>query len=215
MEKLILIFLFLGVQNFIFGQIESKKTPLKIAPITPKIPPTTAVKPKANPFQFDTKPKYNDMFPDPLKSKTAESGFGKAPITFTNPHKDMVNKLNQKEGYQGDGDKVDRNLGEFKTTAKWARLVCRDFGEVDGDLVRVYNNDKIVEYEIYLTSSFQEVTINLEPGFNKIEFQALNMGTSGPNTAEFKMYDDKGKLITANQWNLMTGVKANIIIVKE
>ena len=43
----------------------------------------------------------------------------------------------------------------------------------------------------------------------------LNQGYSGPNTAEFKIYDDKGELISANQWNLATGFKATIIIVKE
>jgi hypothetical protein len=33
--------------------------------------------------------------------------------------------------------------------------------------------------------------------FNKIDFEALNQGSSGPNTAEFKVYDDKGSLISA------------------
>ena len=57
--------------------------------------------------------------------------------------------------------------------------------------------------------------IVLEKGFNKIDFEALNQGSSGPNTAEFKVYDDKGSLISASQWNLGTGFKATIILVKE
>ena len=52
-------------------------------------------------------------------------------------------------------------------------------------------------------------------GFNKIDFEALNQGTAGPNTAEFRVYDDQGLLVSANQWNLATGFKATIIIVKE
>ena len=44
---------------------------------------------------------------------------------------------------------------------------------------------------------------------------ALNQGESGPNTAEFQVYDDKGNLVSSKQWNLLTGVKATIVVTKE
>ena len=49
----------------------------------------------------------------------------------------------------------------------------------------------------------------------KIDFEALNQGTAVPNTAEVRVYDDKGSLISASQWNLGTGFKATILLVKE
>ena len=55
----------------------------------------------------------------------------------------------------------------------------------------------------------------LKNGFNKIDIEAINQGSSGPNTAEFQVFDDKGASISANQWNLSTGFKATIVIVKE
>jgi hypothetical protein len=51
-------------------------------------------------------------------------------------------------------------------------------------------------------------------GFNKIDFEALNQRSSGPNTAEFQIYDDNGGLISASQWNLGTGFKATIVVTK-
>jgi hypothetical protein len=45
---------------------------------------------------------------------------------------------------------------------------------------------------VNLNSNFKGFEIVLEKGFNKIDFVALNQGSSGPNTAEFKVYDDKG-----------------------
>ena len=196
----------------VLGQFESKKSPIKFSA---KLPPTTAVKPKNEPLlSFDKPPSYSAAFPDP-KIQLSRSGGGVGKNQFQNPHSDIVDKLNRKEGDAMDGFKSDRFLGDFRSNGKLVRIVCRDFGEIDGDRVRVYNNDHVVEYEIFLTGSFQEVKINLQPGFNKIEFQALNMGTSGPNTAEFQMFDDAGKLLTANQWNLATGVKAALIVVKE
>ena len=63
--------------------------------------------------------------------------------------------------------------------------------------------------------NFKGISIDLVMGFNKIDFVALNQGTSGPNTAEVRVFDDEGKLVGANRWNLATGVKATYIIVKE
>jgi hypothetical protein len=70
----------------------------------------------------------------------------------------------------------------------------------------------VIEYQVNLDSNFRGFEIELEKGINKIDFEALNQGTQ--NTAEFKVYDDKGVLISASQWNLGTGFLATIILVK-
>jgi len=76
-------------------------------------------------------------------------------------------------------------------------------------------NDKEVVPQVLLQERYKTVAIELRMGFNKIDFVALNQGTSGPNTAEVRVFDDEGKLVGANRWNLATGVKATYIIVKE
>ena len=43
----------------------------------------------------------------------------------------------------------------------------------------------------------------------------FNQGSSGPNTAEIIVYDDQGKLVGTNKWNLATGVKATYIIYQK
>ena len=68
---------------------------------------------------------------------------------------------------------------------------------------------------ITLRRSYQSFDIPLEVGINKISFIALNQGTSGPNTAGFKVYDDSGNVISSNEWNLATGAKAVILIAKD
>ena len=65
------------------------------------------------------------------------------------------------------------------------------------------------------TERFKSIAIDLVMGFNKIDFVALNQGASGPNTAEVMVFDDNGKLVGSNRWNLATGVKATYIVVKE
>jgi len=109
----------------------------------------------------------------------------------------------------------DMYLGDVKTGGTYVGIVCRDHEYVDGDRVQIAVNDQIVEPNILLTGSFKGVNINLEQGFNRLDFTALNQGTSGPNTAQVDVYDDKGQLIYSKRWLLSTGSKASLIVVKD
>lgn len=106
-------------------------------------------------------------------------------------------------------------LGDFKTSAKFVGIVCRDHEYVDGDRVRIHVNGRVAEDNILLTGSFKGVNIELDKGFNRLEFEALNQGSTGPNTAQVDVYDEKGQLIYSNKWMLSTGSRASMIIVKE
>ncbi len=107
-----------------------------------------------------------------------------------------------------------QDLGSFVTSGPIVELYCRDAQYVDGDRVRVYLNGKIVATDIYLQANYTPVLIQLQNGFNTIEIEALNQGSSGPNTAAFSVFDDSGKLITSSEWNLLTGARATMIVVK-
>lgn len=107
-----------------------------------------------------------------------------------------------------------QDLGSFVTNGPVVELYCRDAQYVDGDRVRVYLNGKIVQTDIYLQANYTPVLIQLANGFNTIEIEALNQGSSGPNTAAFSVFDDSGKLVTSSEWNLLTGARATMIIVK-
>lgn len=109
----------------------------------------------------------------------------------------------------------DMYLGDVKTSSKFIGVVCRDHEYVDGDRVRVYANDIVVESNIMLTGSFKGVNIDLDKGFNRLDFEALNQGSSGPNTAQVDVYDENGKLLYSNKWLLSTGSKASLIVVQE
>lgn len=114
-----------------------------------------------------------------------------------------------------DAYKKNQYLGDFVSNSEFVSLVYRDHEAVDGDLVRIFVNDDIIRSKVFLGGAFQGVKIAMVKGFNKIEILALNQGESGPNTAEFRLYDEQGNLITANEWNLTTGVKATMIVVKK
>lgn len=163
-----------------------------------------------------------NVFNTPTKPSSSSSTIGEKPIDFSktnefaNPNDRYVEKLNKKE--TGENYVVFRKnqyLGDFKTKAKRVKIMYRDFGEVDGDEIKVLVNDRVVVDRIYLDSHYKILELDLTTGFNKIDFEALNQGLYGPNTAQFQVWDDKGQSISANQWNLATGFKATIILFKE
>ena len=136
--------------------------------------------------------------------------------TFVDPGDYYLNKLRTPENERNPVDfKVDQYLGDFKSNAPFVQVIFRDHEAQDGDRVRILFNEREVEANVLLEQRFKRLNVDLLSGFNKIEFIALNQGDSGPNTAEIRVYDDQGGLIMANQWNLATGSRATLIVVKD
>ncbi|OAB78039.1 hypothetical protein [Cochleicola gelatinilyticus] len=109
----------------------------------------------------------------------------------------------------------DQYLGDFKTKAGHVTIAYRDHEFVDGDRVRIFVNDDVVRGNVSLGGNFRGFKLPLQSGFNRIDFQALNQGDSGPNTAQLRVYDDDGSVLASHEWNLLTGNTATIIVVKD
>ena len=109
----------------------------------------------------------------------------------------------------------DQYLGDFKTKSSYLGLQSRDFGEVDGDYVRIIVNDVVVENSMYLHGYFKGVNIDLILGLNRIDIIAINEGHFSPNTGHFQVIDNQGNVITDQMWNLLSEGKATMIILRE
>ncbi len=105
-------------------------------------------------------------------------------------------------------------LGTFGTKSKTVEILCRDHQYVDGDRVKIIVNDQVIIHNINLREDFQSFIVDLKEGRNVIEFEALNQGTSGPNTAHFRVYDENSNLLTENVWNILTGVRASLVVIR-
>ena len=102
------------------------------------------------------------------------------------------------------------SLGTVKSKTRTVKIECRDYSYVDGDRIKIYLNEKVISNNIGLKSNYYVVYVNLEQGYNRIDFQALNQGFSGPNTAELNLYDANGNLISSKEWALGTGQNATL-----
>ncbi|MDP2089841.1 MAG: hypothetical protein Q8J84_10630 [Flavobacteriaceae bacterium] len=106
------------------------------------------------------------------------------------------------------------SLGTINSKSKTVKIECRDHSAIDGDRIRIFLNEKVISSNLILDGNYFFVYINLEPGYNRIDFQALNQGFSGPNTAELIVYDETGTIISSKEWNLPTGAIATLGIIK-
>lgn len=125
-------------------------------------------------------------------------------------------KIGPRNAKEGSKDHFgDQYLGEIKSNGKFVGIVARDHEFVDGDRVKIYLNETVIDANMLLTGAFKGINIDLNKGFNRIVFEALNEGSSAPNTAQVDVYDDQGQLIYSNKWLLSGGSKASLIITKE
>lgn len=157
---------------------------------------------------------------EPLPGKKKREAYFSQGETFAKKeYKSLEKKMNKQIAKADAGLKPefykDQYLGDFRSGSKFVRFLYRDHEFVDGDRVSVSVNDVVIHPNIYLQGDFQGFYFDLKKGFNKIDIVALNQGSSGPNTAQFVMYDDNKQVISSNIWNLATGVTATVIIVKD
>jgi len=213
-----IVFLFISLQVFA-QQAESENTSIKIPAIETKEKDSTNTK-------FSINPEIKKPLPNPngtINNKPLPIGKPKEEFsmidnsTLRDPGELFEERWNKKAVEQGIKMEAmsDQFLGDFKSNGTHVNIMCRDHEFPDGDLVRVYVNDEIFIPSLLLTSGYKSFDVPLTIGFNKIVFLALNQGESGPNTAEFDVYDDNGVLISSKKWNLLTGVSAIIIVAKE
>jgi len=111
--------------------------------------------------------------------------------------------------------KTKQSLGTLYSSSKFVRLEFRDFQLVDGDRIKVYLNGKILSSNIKLDGLFYTLKVDLDNGYNRIDIKSLSDGFSGPNTAEIKVYDDQGNVISNQKWNINVGEFATLSIVKK
>lgn len=157
-----------------------------------------------------------DKEKEKLKRKKSESDFNnKGILTTAKLNEERFLKAFKKINGQYIYPKIDQDLGSFRTNSKSVNIICRDFQYPDGDRVTILINDVPVIQNIVLEQSYQKFNIPLDIGINRIAFKALNQGSSGPNTAAFKVYNDAGMLLSSNEWNLATGAKATLVIAKD
>jgi hypothetical protein len=231
MKQVLLFFMMCFAINS-YAQAEFSTKIKAIAPLK-----KTAVAPKkVTPLKTDAPDiKAPNLFkkPDVVLPSSSKYQIGEEkPISmeqtndFVNPGDRIMEKMTKdldktlvREGLKEDDRllvKIDKNFGEIRTKSKYFTVYYRDYIYVDGDLIKATINNQMIGGIMQLYGSYGQFTFNLSDGINTFEMEAYSKGTSGGNTCEFKIFDDKGVLVRSELWdNWDKGVKGKFVIVKE
>ncbi len=242
MKKILFFIFIIGFASKSFGQFDSN---IKFKPIPPKkntSKPKEETLPSPSNFQklnypkiiapnvfketniFGTKPKPNNTFeigtPENHFSMTLKNKFEhKMGDVYQDKMTKDLSKTMIREGLKEDNsllDRKDRDLGEFRTKSEFLLINYRDYIQIDGDLINIYANDKLIRSELYLYAQMDQIKIPLFLGINKVELVVASTGTSGGNTAEIHVLDDAGNVVTDEYWNnLALGTKIKLLVIKE
>jgi hypothetical protein len=207
-----------------FAQVDAK-TKFKAIPFAKnKIKTPTPKKLDVNPIEIEPilTPNAQNVVPKPSNPLTNKDTISmivapKLP-NLGDAYLGKMEKDLEKTLHEGDAPLIRTNadFGEIRTKEAYFTVKYRDYIYVDGDLVKVTLNGQVFNKPFEMESNYQEFKINFQEGLNLFETEALNTGTSGGNTAEFQIYDAKGKFIGSLYWdNWATGVKGKLLIIKE
>lgn len=105
----------------------------------------------------------------------------------------------------------DQNLNVF-TKFQTLELFLWDAKEEDGDVIDLYNNDKLILKNFEIVNKKKRIIINLENGKNVFRIEAIHEGLMKPNTAMIQL-EDKERTFELMS-NLKKGEKASITIIK-
>lgn len=177
---------------------------------TPNVFDNTSITPKSK-FQVGEQKSTFSM--------STESDFANPGDRYVGKMEKDLNKALKDAGLREDQQPLvmaDVSYGDIRTNSTYFIIRCRDYGVIDGDLVKAVFNEGVVKEQLFLKAEFQEFKIVFKEGINTFELVALNKGQLGGNTGEFQMYDAEGKFILSDYWNnFNTGVQAKFIIIKE
>lgn len=220
MEKIILSALFVAITAVAAAQTDTgAKGSLHIPRATNNnttVKPSTTTMSPANSL-LDMKPDEKPQHYTKFTIGEKKPDFSMYTDTeFVNRTKEFADRTTVRP--QGDATpefKGNQDFGEVRTKSGYVDIMAADFGAEDGDRVRVLVNGQVAIPEFTLYNTYKPLRIPLHEGFNNIEFEAMNQGTQGPNTALFLVYDQDSVLLMKGEWGLCTGFKGRVMIIKE
>lgn len=209
-----------------FSQIDTGKRTF-VVPIPETPLPAPQPEPNVNEDPFAVIPiKRVTPLPEAAIEEAPEISMYIKPNELMNPGVVMKEKLSKglqkslvNQGLKEDTSYLivkDVNFGDIRTQSPYFIVQCRDYGAIDGDLIKATLNQNVVVSRLEVAYEFKQFKIDLNIGINQLELEALNKGALGGNTAEFRIFDYKGNLIMTDIWeNWDAGVKGKFVIIRE
>jgi len=212
--KSLLILICIFISTALFAQLDNNNGPKEKGKIKAIVLNNSKEIKIPKPLELDGTQGFKKAFDkekEKLKQEEEEAALNNKGILT----KEQLNDLRVKEMYgKREIKKVDSHQGNFLTLSKTLTLSFRDFGAIDGDIIGIYHNGILIVKNTTLNQHYKSFQIHLDKGDNQIEILALNQGSLGANTAQYKLVNGSGLTIASQYWFLATGARAIFNVTK-
>ncbi|HBK72529.1 MAG TPA: hypothetical protein DDZ39_12900 [Flavobacteriaceae bacterium] len=227
-QYLVFLFFLTGFSIHLLAQADSTRTELLLSDNKNKVETidfslldttqqTSEFSFKKKPYLLGFKSKVGDYFNPPSGNRKSSSADFLSGGTGENEDDSdiLVKKYFNGKDVSDVQLSSDFSLGTLYSTSKSVRIEVRDHSLIDGDRIRVYLNEKMIASSISLKGLYYIIRIDLIKGYNRVDIEALNEGYSGPNTAEIKIFDEDGVLLSEREWNIRIGQITTLGVVRD
>lgn len=206
------IALFVLLSGGVFAQFDTGKRSVGIAPVTPKAAPKEVQKPDEN--------QKSTVLPEVFKPESNKPLVEEKPLSLTPSNEFMSNSREFTKVFENELNKIKpqrkkQSLGTIKVKTKSVYIRCRDSQAIDGDQIRITWNETLIANRLTLTGGFQGIELQLDKGYNYIDFKVINEGDSGPNTAQYEIVDKAGNVLANAFWDMNSGDTATMVLIRE
>lgn len=112
-------------------------------------------------------------------------------------------------------DRSNLDLGTVSITSTKVTISVWDHGQIDGDIVSIYVNGKLVIGEQVLEGPSRPIVVDADleyTGYNYVLLYAHNVGSIPPNTCSIEIFDGTNKESFVLESNLSTNGAVNIVV---
>ncbi|MEW6334242.1 MAG: hypothetical protein AB1558_08225, partial [Thermodesulfobacteriota bacterium] len=104
---------------------------------------------------------------------------------------------------------VPKDLADVTVDRRDVTITVWDHGREDGDIINIYLNGRLLKSKLQLTKKKQSFRVQLAGGQNRFEVEAVNEGSTPPNTATVEISNvTKGK--PSQVYERKTGQRASM-----
>ncbi len=204
------------VSDVAWAQFDTGKRNVGIAPVLPKETPKEAPKELQKPEEKNK----TSILPEVFKPQDNKPLVEEKPLSMTPSDEFMSNSREFTKVFENELNKIKpqrkkQSLGTIKIKTKSVIIRCRDSQAIDGDQIRVFWNENLIANRLTLSGGFQGIEIQLDKGYNYIDFKVINEGDSGPNTAQYEVIDKAGNVLANAFWDMRSGDTATMVLIRE
>ena len=107
------------------------------------------------------------------------------------------------------------SMGNCDVTVGQVQIEVWDHGQIDGDVINVRHNRRSIHRRLSLRADHERTSLSIDEGISLVIVEAVNEGTSSPNTAMIRVDPCQNNQAREFEWQMNTGEQQFVSIRRQ